>query len=340
MTRRTRETTRTYDIGVIGAGKIASSAHLPVLHNTDGARIKYVADIDGSRAKRMGQSYGAKDIEISDASSLPECDVALLAVPVTAREPYLAEFGDRGTAIFSEKPFALNPDEHRRFLELADAVSCNYLRVCFGSTRRAREVIETGMFGATKRVVCQEGGIQGATGRSSSGFAAEDELRDRHMLLDRSCHGLSQLLYAFAGGKLTVEESEMMWQRGFDIDLQAELSLSFRGREIPVQFELTKVRPIDTVVRIEFENAVVEFDTAAPEAQLSVSGTNRDGSSVQFESHPNAASTFAQATYLRWQEFLTSLDGDGPSEGLETAPEITEIMTEMYEQATDSREEA
>jgi len=333
---RTHEQSEPYEVGVVGAGKIASSAHLPVLHNIDGVRIGYVADTDGRRARRMGRSYGTEGIEIDDAGSLPECDVALLAVPVTVREPYVTEFGRRGTPVFSEKPFALDPEEHRRFLERSDAVSCNYLRVCFGSTRRAREVVESGMFGAVERVVCREGGIQGATGQSSIGFRAHEALRDRHMLLDRSCHGLSQLLYAFPGGELAAEEAEMTWQRGFDVDLRADLSLAYGGRDVPVRFELTQIRPMENVVRVEFENAVVEFDVGAPDAQLSVTGRDDDGPSLEFEPHPNAASTFAQAAYLRWTGFLDSLS-DGPPELIGTAPEITEVVTDIYDLATDSR---
>lgn len=339
VTRSTHETSEAYEVGVIGAGKIASATHLPVLHNVEGARIKYVADTNGRRARRMAWSYGSKGIGIDDGdvASLPECDVALLAVPVTVREPYVREFGRRGTAVFSEKPFALDPNQHRRFLDTLDTVSCNYQRLCFGSTRRAREIVEAGVFGAVERVLCREGGIQGATGQSSSGFRADEELRDRYLVLDRACHGLSQLLYAFPGGELAVEASRMTWQRGFDVDLQAGLSLSYDGREIPVAFELTQIRPIDTVIRIEFENAIVEFDTGAPDATLSVSGTDENESSLTFEPHPEAASTFAQAAYLRWRGFLDSLpDGSSP-EGIETAPEITEIMTAMYELASDSR---
>jgi predicted dehydrogenase len=333
---RTHGSAGTYDVGVVGAGRIASTAHLPILHNIDRVRIKYVADIDGTRARRMGRSYGAKGIETDDAAALPECDVALLAVPVTVREPYVAEFGRRGTAVFSEKPFALNPEEHRRFLAHLDDVSCNYLRLCFGSTRRAREVVEAGVFGAVERVVCREGGIVGPTGLSSSGFGADERLRDRYMLLDRSCHGLSQILYAFPGGELSVEASAMEWQRGFDVDLRAELSLSYGGREVPVEFELTRVRPVETAFRIEFEHAVVEFSTGKPDARLSVTGTGEGGSSLAFDPHPDAASTFAQAAYLRWMGFLDSLAGER-AETIGTAPEITELMTDMYDLATDSR---
>ena len=326
-----------YDIGVIGAGKIASSAHLPVLYNIDEARIKYVADVDAKRAKRMGRAYGAQGVSIDDVSSVPECDAALLAIPVTVREPYIEEFGRRGTPVFSEKPFALNPEMHAHFLDQLSDVSCNYLRVCFDSTNKAREIVRSGMFGNVERIVCQEGGIQGATGQSSSGFGAEDEIRDRRLLLDRACHGLSQLLYVFDGGEFAVESSTMKWQRGFDIDVQSELSLHAGGDVIPVDFSLTQVRSIDSVFRIEFENAVVEFDVADPEAQLEIRGDSEPSEPLRLEQNESHASTFAQAAYLRWQSFLRSLSQDDSDE-LKTGMEITKTMTEMYENAVRSRE--
>jgi len=56
------------------------------------------------------------------------------------------------------------------------------------------------MFGAVERVGCREGGLQGATGKSSSGFRENEEFRDRHMLLDRAYHGLSQFRTLFPTG--------------------------------------------------------------------------------------------------------------------------------------------
>ena len=46
-------------------------------------------------------------IKIDDISSLPACDIALLATPVGVREKYINEFSKRKIPLFTEKITAL-----------------------------------------------------------------------------------------------------------------------------------------------------------------------------------------------------------------------------------------
>lgn len=82
-------------IGIIGAGMIASTVHLPVLKNIPHARICWIADIDGKLASEVGGAYGVASIPFDMASpSLPSCDVALLAVPVHSRDAWMGYFAN------------------------------------------------------------------------------------------------------------------------------------------------------------------------------------------------------------------------------------------------------
>lgn len=100
------EADRTVSVGVIGAGFVAQEYHLPVLSELSETEITYVADIDPEAARDATSPFGSRALGIDDPATLPECDVALLTVPVGYREPYIQEFGTRGTPILSEKPFA------------------------------------------------------------------------------------------------------------------------------------------------------------------------------------------------------------------------------------------
>ncbi|WP_254538283.1 Gfo/Idh/MocA family protein [Halomarina litorea] len=322
-------------VGVVGAGKIASSCHLPVLANTEGVEVAYVADVDGTRAGRLARSYDARSVTIDpDAGSvsLPACDAVVLAVPLEVRRPYLEAFGGRSIPVFAEKPFAPDPATHEAFEGLCDRIACNYLRLCFGSTRQLRALVDRAPFGRLERVHYAEGGVAGPTGRSRA--ATE---RGGGMLVEVGCHGLSQLVYVLHDWALSVEAASVAWQEGFDVDIDARLVAARGGREVAVNFEMSRVRPMETRLELQFEHATVSVDPEAPDGTVSLAGD--EGAALSFAPSERWAGTFAQAAYLRWQEFLALVEG-GPDavETPTTLPEVTALVTAIHEAAGSPRD--
>jgi len=185
------------DIGVIGAGNITSMVHLPTLSMLDNARLKFIADIQNPR--KLASHYKTEGIEIGDdLTLLPDCDVVLLATPVGARERYIREFAKRGTAIFSEKPFAPDLPSHKRYLELTDKVTCNYMRTCYSSVRQLKKIVSSNIFGQVKGAYISEGGIQGATGIEKDHYRTKVDSSGGGVLMETACHPLSQLTFILA----------------------------------------------------------------------------------------------------------------------------------------------
>lgn len=335
MIVRTDTPEATVDVGVVGCGHIATTTHLPLLAAMDDVRIRYVADVDRSRLRTLSGSYDTSTVVIDgEPSDLPDCDVVLLSMPVGVRGQYIHEFGDRGTPIFSEKPFARSPESHAQFLDAADEVTCNYHRTCLNSTRQMRTLLRTGAFGRLRRVRIAEGGVVGATGRSSETYMSDGSVRGSGILTDRGCHLLSQLLYLLQEWTFTVTEADILLHDGFDVDIDATLVASREGRSCEVSFELTRVRPLDTVAEFVFENAVVVFDPEEPTANVAIL-TDEDRSQLELVPGDSWATTFAQAHYLRWRQFLSEIrDGTRDDSELRTAPEITELTDAVYEMAT------
>ena len=154
------------EIGIIGAGSISSTVHLPLLSCIENVSVKYIADTFDP--KDLAKTYNTQSIKITDITSLPDCDIAVLAIPVGVRKKYIQEFSKRKTAIFTEKPFAIDPETHKSFLELSNRISCNYMRIYYNSTRQIKDIITSGIFGPIKKVSITEGGIIGKTGREKS----------------------------------------------------------------------------------------------------------------------------------------------------------------------------
>jgi len=324
--------TRTYDIGVVGAGKIASSAHLPVLVNTDRANVQYVADVDKTQVKALSRSYGIDAVVTDDPADLPECDVALLATPVGVREGYIEEFGHRNTPVLSEKPFAPGLATREAFIDAVGAISCNYLRLCFGSTCQLREIVQAGVFGPVERVAVSEGGVVGATGRSQDDYQTDPSLSGGGVLVERGSHMVSQLCSVLGTDEIIVENATMTTDEGYDVDVTADLEAQTDDGRVPVSFDLTRIRPVPNEFRVEFSNATLRFTIDTPGADLVVS---RDGREVcTIEPDDRWATTFAQSAYLRWRQFFSKLgpDDEYPEE-MATGPEVTRLIETLYDKA-------
>ena len=145
-------------VGVVGAGGISSGVHLPLLSCIDNVSIEFIADTINPEV--LGKAYNTKSIKINEISSLPDCDVVLLAIPVGVKEEYIREFSKRNTYIFTEKPFAIDLETHKNFLKLSNKISCNYMsqkRIHIFVTGRVQGVF----FRQATRVIAIKNNVRG-----------------------------------------------------------------------------------------------------------------------------------------------------------------------------------
>lgn len=325
-------TTETYDVGVVGAGTIASSTHLPVLANADRASLRFVADVDRGQVKPLARSYGIEGVTTDDPADLPSCDVAVLATPVGVREPYVEEFGRRGTPVFAEKPFAPDLETHDAFVDAVETVSCNYLRLTFGATRTLRRIVQSGVFGDVERVELSEGGIVGATGRGQGDYQTDADLGRGGILMERGSHVFSQLVSVLDASTVDVVSSTITVDEGYDVDVTAEFEATVDDRSVPVTFDLTRIRPVAHEFRVVFENATAAVDIDSPDAEVIVS---RDGTEVgRISPDDRWASTFAQSASLRWRQFCSKLGPDDEyPEDVATGRDVTRLIETIYDEA-------
>ena len=76
-------------VGVIGSGNICSSVHLPLLSCFSDVHVEFIAD--RKNPEILAKTYNTKSISLDKISSLPYCDIILIAIPVGARNEYLHE---------------------------------------------------------------------------------------------------------------------------------------------------------------------------------------------------------------------------------------------------------
>lgn len=325
--------TGVYEVGIVGGGWISTAYHLPILDNMDATVASYVADIDYDQARKASRGYGASAIEIGDdLTKLPDCDILVLAIPVGVRRAYIAEFGERGTAIFSEKPFAVDSEMHQEFLTLAGDLGCNYMRTHYSATVQLRRVLNAGLFGAPKRLVLIEEGKTGATGLDKNHFQTSSEKSGGGVLLERGCHSLSQLVALFPNYEISVPSAEVKWYDGLDAEVDARLELADDNSTVDVEYHISRIRPIGSSLRINCENGTLVTDPFDPEEPLRIE--SESGPSLTFDANDLAATTTHQAMYLRWREFLTRLSTGELNDASETMPSVTRVITDIYQEAT------
>ena len=98
-------------LGVIGAGEIVRSAHLPAMLALSGARVDWIVDRDERKARTLARSFGIRHVALPrDLTALPPADAVLIAVPYGVRAPMYEALCPR-SALYVEKPFARTVEE-------------------------------------------------------------------------------------------------------------------------------------------------------------------------------------------------------------------------------------
>jgi predicted dehydrogenase len=137
-------------IGIIGVGKI-SEQYLETLPSLPILRLVAVADLDGERARRVADEYGASALTVDELLASPDIDVVLNLTIPSAHVEIGTRALDAGKHVFAEKPLGLDPVAAAGMLERADALGLR-----FGSApdtvlgtgiQTARAVIESGAVG-------------------------------------------------------------------------------------------------------------------------------------------------------------------------------------------------
>jgi len=140
-------------LGFIGCGRVAVERHLPALRRLTGVHLAAVADIEATRAFRLGVSAGA-ELRFADYRELlsrPDIDAVAVLTPTGSHGEIGLAALDAGKHVLMEKPLALTRDECDR-LVARSASSPLKVVVCFNLrwhrlVRRARAFVRTGALG-------------------------------------------------------------------------------------------------------------------------------------------------------------------------------------------------
>ena len=314
-------------IGIIGGGGITSSVHLPLLSCIDNVNIEFIADtVDPAE---LATSYDTKSIKISNISDLPDCDIALLAIPVGVKNDYIEEFAKRDCYIFTEKPFAIDIKTHELFLKMSKKITCNYMRKFYNSTRQLKDIISSDIFGPIEKMSVVEGGIIGKTGRGKDSYQSNPKLSGGGFLTESSCHTFSQLDFLFS--EISLDSSETIWSEEFDIETNATLRVNNQNT-FSIDYTGTMIRHVEPKTTIFFKQNKIEFNHLEPESIFTISSLTNSDFNMNLEKETFFASTYAQAYYLKWKDFLKAISSSSNLDvNSETSFTTTKLISEIKE---------
>ena len=105
-------------VGVIGLGRMGQN-HVRVLSLLNGADLRFVYDIDGAAAQRVGNSYGVAAAQDFDAA-LGEVEAVIIASPTTTHDDYVRRAAAQVRNLFVEKPLTDRLDSSQAIGALAE----------------------------------------------------------------------------------------------------------------------------------------------------------------------------------------------------------------------------
>jgi predicted dehydrogenase len=308
---------RVFSVGIVGAGEIVSRTHLPVLTACEGVRIEYVADKNLQSAQSVARSYKLRPVAIAeDLDELPQTDVVLLAVPVTARRPYYELFAKRGTSVLAEKPLAACAADAEQLCRLYPdySLACGFQRRTYGSVALAKLLVAEKWFGSLRSISVSEGAMTTKTGADSRFY--DDAASGGGVLMDLGCHSLDVAMYISNASKAIPVKQRFVYDREVDREVEAHLTLITADGECDLDYFVSWLQPARNTVELHCENCVLSF-SCRPSREIDIrDGKDRGGRAQAMErsvalpiltAKRGGSATVYQAFYLEWIAFLDGI---------------------------------
>lgn len=113
---------RRVGVAIIGCGQIAQVAHLPnILKNPD-ARLISAVDLEKNKLVEVQRKFGCKNLSSSYEEVLrdPALDAVIICTPTSSHKEIAIKAAEAGKHIFCEKPLAVNSEEARDIISVAE----------------------------------------------------------------------------------------------------------------------------------------------------------------------------------------------------------------------------
>ncbi len=304
---------RKFKIGIIGAGSIVETNHLPAISIIPQAEVAWIYDKNPVRAELVAKMYGLSVLpEGSVETALQQADVCLLATPYGVRGAYMEWCRKHSTALVVEKPFAFSAKEHQGHCEGFEEwkIAVNLQRRYYQSVASLSRIIGTGVFGELRAIKFRQGNF---SLKGGSGYLSDVRLAGGGVIAESAIHILDIILWITGAKEVSVRKMRSLHAARLDYDSEFDSEIvTAAGRTIPVHCAISTLRNFDNGLQLELDNAVVLCDLS-PDGDIFIKEGATGKLNFTLAAIPQSqdlsltAAKINEAFLVFWQQFLAGL---------------------------------
>jgi len=292
-------------VGVIGAGTIASSLHIPVLRAVDEIELSWIYDVNIALANTVARAHNIQSLQNDPYASLNSVDAILLAIPVPPRGAYLDKAKGTALGVLVEKPLACSISEHRAIIDFFPPwqVSVGFQRRYFAQNLVVKDILDLGTLGSLNRIVLNEGGRITRSGGGGD-YQILPSALGGGVTLNLASHGIDLAVWLTQALDFNLRDVTMA--RDVDVDLAVAASIELFTKKGLVEFQLnvTWLERASNTMEFHFDHGVLRCPIQ-PSDSIELLASN--GRLVTHVLAANGATTSAQAICLEWRNMVHSL---------------------------------
>lgn len=248
-------------VALIGCGAISQQLHLPILAGHEEIKLAALVDRDIDRAWQFAKGYGVAAV-LGDANELhpDEIDAAIVATPPFHHAPCTLSLLRRGIHVLVEKPMATNYANAKAMVDASEesgtVLSVGFFRRLMPSIRMFKALLDSRWLGRPLRFEVISGGFYHWSAATLGNM--RKDLAGGGVLIDFGSHLLDLLHYLFEGPSEVVEYRDNALG-GIESDCRLRLRLRHQGDEVNGRMELSRLRNLGSLFRVECEGGDLEY---------------------------------------------------------------------------------
>lgn len=321
-------------IGIIGAGSIVESCHIPALKSLPRVEIAWIYDQDENRSKLLAEMYSIKKVIPKGKweEALPEMDVCLLAIPYGARKSYLDTMASEQKALYVEKPFATRESEHRQLCDLFPEfrLAIGFQRRFYQTVWTLQSIMENRVFGELKKIDYTQGTF---TIKGGQGYHSNMALAGGGVLIESAIHAFDQI-FCFTGTKSFQLNSKKVFQSdGIDYDTVLDATLEMKnGKSCMLHSEVSSLQNLDNGLTLTFDTATLQCQLTPNDLMKVKTHSGETYILNRYPQNPLYASSINESFFLFWTHFLNSMEEKKPNlTSASSSILTTDFIEKIYE---------
>jgi len=327
-------------LGLIGAGSVVETYHLPALRGLSSVKISWACDHDLARAQslartfKIGRSFAALE-------ECPDVDVVLVAIPVGSRRPVLDIVTARRWHALCEKPFAPTTLDHQWIIERARQqgvrLGIGLQRRHYASTALAQQLIASRLLGSIRQIIAGEGMLLRRTGRGGDWYQGSAQASGG-TLFETGSHLVDQIFTVCQVCDYRIEHCRQDGWNDLELETHATGSLLLTsGDRVPFALVVSHMRDVYNGIVVRMDQGEIRI-RLGPEQPVELCTDKSPAMALAFPI--GAVVNMPSAMLAEWKTFLAQCAESADFSNWDTAFLTTRFIEDCFQSAAGRRSQA